>query len=437
MVNEQVEAFCEASIRGDMRRAARLLDETPAISDSFPAALLLGLAERVARELQADPSLAVRPDPRSGWTPLHATCSSRWHQVDPAREEGLGAVARLLLDAGADPTGRGAGRRMDWTPLRCAIAVSNSGPSNRGIVELLLARGAVPGDHDLYLAGFAYDRHQLLPLLLAHVPNPGEIAERALAAPIGNLDAESARLLLDAGADPRRYRDDDGHTASVAWAAVEAGCGSDLLELLLSHGADPDAIGADGRTPYRLATANGRTDLAGILRRYGAGDTTTGIDRFLSACRRADRARAEDELAADPGLLDRMTDGDRKTIARAAAAGDTAAVSLMLDLGFSLDTSGEHGGTLLHEAAFSGSADVVRLLLDRGAVLEARDSGWNDTALGWAAVGSGEKPQTNVAADWLETVRILLERGASTAGITLAPDDPKPPSPEVAELLRA
>jgi hypothetical protein len=37
----------------------------------------------------------------------------------------------------------------------------------------------------------------------------------------------------------------------------------------------------------------------------------------------------------------------------------------------------------------------------------------------------------------VETVRILIDAGASLAGITLSPDDPKAPSPEVAALLRA
>jgi hypothetical protein len=46
-------------------------------------------------------------------------------------------------------------------------------------------------------------------------------------------------------------------------------------------------------------------------------------------------------------------------------------------------------------------------------------------------------PGNNPGANWVETVRILLEAGASTEDITLSPDDPKPPSPEVAELLRA
>ena len=440
-LDQLVDAFCEASIRGNMRRAARILAEAPAIADhGIAPAVILGDSARVAAALRRDPGLATSPDPRTGWTALHAACSSRWHQLNPNRADGLLAVVRLLLDAGADPTGltatpprRGAG----WRPLRCAIAVSNSGPSNRQVVELLLERGAVPNDHDLYLAGFAHDRKELLPLLLAHQPALGEIAEQALAAPISNSDSESARMLLAAGADPARYRDDDGRPTSIVWAAVHAGCHSEFVELLLVHHADPDAAGPDGRTAYQLATAAGNSELAGLLRRHGAADTATSIDKFLSACRRADRADAQQQLENDPGLLDRLSDDERAAIFRAAEHGETAAVGLMLDLGFPLETRGDDGGTALHAAAYNGSTQTVRLLLDRGADIEARDTSWNDTPLGWAAVGSGERPRTNNAADWIETVRTLLQLGASTEEISLDPDSPKPPSPEVAALLRA
>src|SRR5262249_16835841 len=66
---------------------------------------ILGDADRVRTELQQDATLATRPDTRTGWTALHAACSSRWHQIEPARADGLATVARLLLEPGADPTG--------------------------------------------------------------------------------------------------------------------------------------------------------------------------------------------------------------------------------------------------------------------------------------------------------------------------------------------
>src|SRR5207237_7949283 len=107
--------------------------------------VILGDIDRVREQLGRDPGLASRVDPRTGWTALHAACASRWHQLEPARADALRSVAELLIAAGADPTAT-TDRRVGWTPLRCVIASANSGPSNRPIVELLLATGAVPTD---------------------------------------------------------------------------------------------------------------------------------------------------------------------------------------------------------------------------------------------------------------------------------------------------
>jgi ankyrin repeat protein len=433
---EQAIAFCEASV-SRIGLAVRLLAATPELAEySFATAVVLGDAARVCEELRRDPSLATRPDRRWGWTPLHLASASRWHQVEPARAEGLVAIARLLLDAGADPTASTSGARAGWSPLRCVVASANSGPSNRPLAELLLERGAVPNDHDLYLAGFAHDRHQLLPELLAHVPTARETVEQALAAPISSDDIETARLLLEAGTDPSRYRDDDGQPVPIVWAAIRAGCGAELIDLLLAHQADPDVAGPDGYTPYRLATAAGRSDLCNVLRRYGADDHVSDADRFLSACLRADRAEAERQVEDDQGLVARLDDNERATLVRAAERGNTDAVALMLDLGFPIESRGDNGGTALHVAAYSGSADTVRLLLECGADIEARDTTWNSTPLDWAAVGSGEQPSSNPAPDWIDAVQTLLDHGASTDGIVLSPDEPKPPSPEVSALLR-
>jgi hypothetical protein len=112
----------------------------------------------------------------------------------------------------------------------------------------------------------------------------------------------------------------------------------------------------------------------------------------------------------------------------------------MLDLGFPPDTRASRdadGITALHAAAAAGSAPAVRLLLERGAGIEARDTSWDSTPLEWAIVGSGMRLGHDPEPDWPATVRALLDAGASTAGITLSPDDPKPPSPEVTDLLRA
>jgi hypothetical protein len=68
----------------------------------------------------------------------------------------------------------------------------------------------------------------------------------------------------------------------------------------------------------------------------------------------------------------------------------------MLDLGFPAGARvGDDGATALHSAAYSGSPGTVRVLLDCGADIEARDTTWDSTPLVWAMVGSGERPRAS------------------------------------------
>jgi ankyrin repeat protein len=269
------------------------------------------------------------------------------------------------------------------------------------------------------------------------MPNVSGTARQALAAPVSSDDVEGVRLLLEAGADPRRYVDDNGNPCPAVPAAIKAECSEELVRLLLDHGADPNALDADGRTPLRLATAQGRGDLVALLRGAGVDDDATDVEQLLFACLQADRRAAERLLAHSPDLLDHLSDDERGALPYAAETGKTEALRLMLDLGFPLDARGTDGGTALHHAAYGGDVETVRLVLDRGADIEARDTSWDDTPIGWAKVGSGERPHRNLAPDWVATVRMLLDAGASTNDLALSPDDPKPPSSEVAQLLRS
>jgi ankyrin repeat protein len=432
--------FCRESVRGYHDKAVRMLAARPElVSYSLATEIVLGEADRVRQALQADPGLVARIDPDTGWTALNAVSASRWHMLDPARADGLLAIARMLLDAGADPNG-GAGPARPgrgWNPLRCAVA--GAGAANPAIIGLLLDRGADIGDDELYLAGFAADDHECLRLLLASRPNIGEVAAMALAAPISQDDDEGVRLLLKAGADPNRFVGDNDRADPVLPDAVGAGCGPALIELLAAHGAEIDAVGADGRTAYALAVSQGRSEVAEVLRRAGARADVSRADALLSALLRADRAEVEAQLASDPGPLGALTEEQRGAgLTRAAEAGNAAAIDLMLELGFPIETrGGGQSATALHTAAYSGSASVVQLLIERGADVEAHDGNWDSTALVWANIGSSEKPRGNPDPDWLAVVQALLEAGASTDGVEQTEDDDHPPSSEVAELLRA
>jgi ankyrin repeat protein len=153
------------------------------------------------------------------------------------------------------------------------------------------------------LACFGDDGHQSLRLLLEHAHDIRQTT--ALSAPISIGDTEAVRLLLQAGADPNRPlpRDGDGPPWPALYAAVQSGCPAELVWLLLEHRSDPGAAGPDGRSPYRLAMSQGRSDLTALLLlQYRARDDTTDADRFLSACLRADSAGSRRRLARHPGL---------------------------------------------------------------------------------------------------------------------------------------
>src|SRR5579863_6172526 len=426
----EADGFLVASIRDWTGKAAQMLASNPGLAHyDVRTAIVLGDAGRVREELARDPGLATRADERTGWTALNLVCASRWHSLDPARADGLLTVARLLLDAGADPTGK----QIGGTPLHCAVA----GVANPAIVALLLDRGARPTDSDVYLACFGDDGNQSLRMLLALAPDMRRSV--ALSAPISTGNVEAVRLLLAAGADPNRPLPRDGGLPArpPLHEAIAAGCPVELAELLLRHGADPDAAGPDGRSPCRLAMSLRRTDLTALLLRHNARDDATDADRLLAACLDADAAGARELLAGHPGLASELTETEQGAIVHAASTGNTAAVALMLDLGFPIGAvGGDDGGTALHAAAYAGSAATVRLLLDHGAPLEVRDKSFDSTPLGWAVVGSGYRPATAPEPDWVATVRLLLDAGAATGDITLDPDATKPPSPEVAQLLR-
>lgn len=439
---ERVGAFLDASVNGQVGQAGRgghatrLLERDPGIAGfDIRTAAVLGDAQRVRDLLARDPAQAVRPDPRNGLTPLLFVCNSRWHHVDPGRADGMLEVARLLLDHGASPDTRvGVAPR----PGHCSALYAAAGlAGNPTLTRLLLERGADPDTHSaLYHTAF-HEEPECMRLLLEH----GARAEggNALGAAISVGNAKAARLLVEAGIDPRQpipadsMAEVDPSTPPVpaVYAAIEFDCGSELIELLLRHGADPVE---GGRSSYRLAVRRARTDLMPVLRRFGAEDDATATDHLLGACLRADRAEAQRILGEHPGLLDRLTGEERATIAHAADRGDADAVALMLDLGFPIDARvGDDGITVLHAAAASGSAGTVRLLIRRGADLEARDATWDSTPLVWATVGSGLNLGHDPGPDWPATVQALIDAGASTEDAWVGG---KPPSDEVAAVLR-
>ena len=68
------------------------------------------------------------------------------------------------------------------------------------------------------------------------------------------------------------------------------------------------------------------------------------------------------------------SDGDN-ALHCVAIQGDVAAAVMLIDAGIEIDKRGDFGHTPLHEACSAGHADMVRLLLEKGADMYAQTEG--------------------------------------------------------------
>ena len=417
----EVSAFVAASVEGRLRQASDIFRADPGLAGrSMVAAIVLGEADPVREMLAADPAAAVAIDDERGWPPLLYACYSRWHQIDLRRAPGIAEVVRILLDAGASVNTNDGGRHRYRSALRGSVEVNNP-----DITRLLLDAGADPNPGQPIAEAVAHRDPRCLELLLAHGARVA--GTWAVGAAVFNDNRRAMSVLLaalEAGGGGAA----DTATGELAEAAANASL--PIVVALLDAGADPQATDSDGVSALRMAVRAGRDDTAARLRARGAVDDATDVDRFIGACLNADRAAAERLLADNPDLRDRLTDRDRGVICEAAASRPAEAVALMLDLGFSCDAV-RFGDQPLHAAAYHGNAANVRLLLDAGADVDARDARFDSTPLAFATVGSGER--AGKQGDWMATVRLLVEAGASRQDVWISQ---KPPSEEVMDLLQ-
>ena len=76
------------------------------------------------------------------------------------------------------------------------------------------------------------------------------------------------RALLRENPECVHFRDKDGRTP-LHYPYRDTQHGTQIIELLIAHGADTSAKDNEGRTPADQMLQKGRRDLAEVLRRHG------------------------------------------------------------------------------------------------------------------------------------------------------------------------
>jgi ankyrin repeat protein len=182
---------------------------------------------------------------------------------------------------------------------------------------------------------------------------------------------EVAKLILDAGAKNDRARLDET-LGLVCSGRIPRECRVQipLIDLLCDYGADPNR-GMPG--------AHGEFEAADALLRRGA-----RVDLPVAAA----LGRVEDARQ----LLPTANPEDRhRALALSAQFGHTEIVGMLLDAGEDpnrYNPPGFHShSTPLHQAALAGHEATVRLLVERGARLDLKDTLWQGTPEGWASHG--------------------------------------------------
>jgi uncharacterized protein len=359
--------------------AARLLRRDPDIAaENLFTRVVCGDRQGVERLLAERPEAANEKGGPKDWPPLLYLCVARL--ALPAFHDHAVAIARALLDRGADPNAYylGGNPSIHYTALTC---VAGEGEENApphaqrdALYTLLLQRGAEPYDGQVvYNTHFHGDILWWLKLAYARALDIGRKAD------------------FDNGDWPMFDMGNYGSGARfLLWVAMQHD-NRELAAWLLERGANPNAAPpADERLPkgtlVEEARRRGLTEFADLLIRHGATPTAApvqGEDAFAAACFRLDRSEARRLSDAHPEYL--RLNG----IIKEAALRDRAdVVALLLDLGTSPDVQNPKGGqTPLHDAAYAGAARVARLLVDRGAAVDPVDRVHDGTPLWWAMWG--------------------------------------------------
>ena len=361
--------------------AVRVLEHFPAVaSHSLYTSIVCGDLEAVERMLAERPAAATQKGGPKGWEPILYLCFTRL-PFDRVRANAV-AIARALLDRGADPNVYFMAGDSRYTPLVGAIGEGEEDrpphPERDELVRLLLDRGAAPYDIQvIYNIHFHGNVLWFLKLMYEYSIKAGRQTD---------WDDPDWRML-----DMGNY----GHGSDWHLGIAVRRNDLELAEWVLTHGGNPNLPQPRQHelrwrhSVYAEALRRGYDDMARLLVQYGAtpGGFVPGLkDRFAAACLRLEREAARALVKEHPELL-RSTE----VIFEAAHRDRADVVGLLLELGMSPDVEDNTKQRPLHMAAYHDSVEVARLLIERGAEIDPVEANWSNTPLGAAVYAQHQR----------------------------------------------
>lgn len=356
---------------------------------------------------------------------VNAAGGTRGTALVGAASAGQARVVDLLFELGVPE-----GENQD-TANALVVAVAKE---HEDVVKVLVAKGA-----NLDKAG-TLQTFEWLPLQLAANRNKYEMLSTLLglgadpnaiggflgsvlmgASDSVKIDCQILEALIVAGADinmmvpssKRSKYPSNWYGESTALSAAASNEQTDAVRLLLNHGADPNLQCSNYGTALHRASGEGATEILELLLAHGADVNLDGepcddkddngiITALQSAAAFADEATVRLLVAKGANLLVERNDSYLKSALHAAAFyGSTDNARTLIELGSDVNLQGGRFGSCLQAAATRGHVDTMTVLLDAGAEINEQDIGSSGSALIAAIINSEH-----------DAVKLLLERGA-------------------------
>lgn len=352
-------------------------------------AVTTGDINTIERILRSHPDRANEQDPR-GDSLLHI-----------AARAGDQQVVNLLLQYGAKTEVTNA---RGETPMEVA---ADQGYAS--IMRTLLAKGAKIRNPRLLMRRASWSGNvEVAQLLIERGTSvnvkagtkPGQERSTNIHAAVAANRPDMVEFLLIHGADPNAL---DSSGRSPLHLAAES-IYTQIARMLLDRGAKVNAVSRTGDTPLHEAANYGRDKMVAILLEHGAQvnarnlEGRTPVDVASAGHAKPETLMELRKFGGKPSeqwaLRDAISVGDIKEMGRVITGrpssateilrGDTAlhfaayigrldAVKTLLARGVDVNIRGGEGQTPLHSAVETGRKDLTRYLLDHGAQINARD----------------------------------------------------------------
>ncbi|OLC07471.1 MAG: hypothetical protein AUH41_10420 [Gemmatimonadetes bacterium 13_1_40CM_66_11] len=376
-MDARAEFIKAATWHGTLDEAEALLARHPELrAGDIHTAAIVGDDLAVTRFLAEDPNRATAKSAPYGGDALNYLGLSKYLRLDRERTPAFLRAATALLDAGADPnTGF-------WTtgpfPERETALYGAAGVAHHAeLTRLLLERGADPNDGEAVYHSPETDDNTAMRLLVETGKLTAENLSLMLIRKHDWHDYEGVKYLLERGVDPNYQRE-------RGWIAIHHAIARNnslaIIELLLDHRADP-RMRKDGVTAIERAVRKGRGDLLALFRRRGFAIELQGADRLIAACAMDDEKTVREIRTREPQLVGELRAQGPTLLAEFAGTWNTAGVRHLLELGVPVNARYTGDGyfdiakdsTALHVAAWQSRPDLVQLLIERGADVNATD----------------------------------------------------------------